>query len=95
MISSINKKHKCFQYAVTVALNQKEIKKDLQTITIIKIFINNYSFERITFRSEKDDWKKFEKNNETIAFNVLYTKKEKVHPAYVSKHNSNRDKLFF
>ena len=31
----------------------------------------------------------FEKNNVTIALNVLYAKKEKIYPAYVSKHNSN------
>ena len=36
--------------------------------------------------------KKFEKNNVTIALNVLYTKKEKIYPHYVSKHNSIREK---
>ena len=35
---------------------------------------------------------KFEKNNVTIALNILYAKKEKIHPASVSKHNSNREK---
>ena len=34
----------------------------------------------------------FEKNNVTVAHNVLYARKEKVYPAYVSKHNSNREK---
>ena len=32
------------------------------------------------------------KNNSTIALNILYAKKEKIYPAYVSKHNSNREK---
>ena len=36
--------------------------------------------------------KKIEKNNVTIALNVLYAKKEKLYPAYVSKPNSNREK---
>ena len=31
-------------------------------------------------------------NNVTIALNVLYAKKEKIYPAYVSKNNSNREK---
>ena len=40
-IIPINKKdNKYFQYAVTVALNYEEIKKDLQKITKIKPFIN-------------------------------------------------------
>ena len=46
----------------------------------------------INFSSEKDDWKKFEKNNVTITLNVLYVKKEKICPAYVSKNNLNREK---
>ena len=29
------------------------------------------------FPSERDDWKKFEKNNVTIALNVLYAQKKK------------------
>ena len=43
---------------------------------------------KINYPLEKDDWKKFEKNNVTIALNVMYTKKEK-YPAYVSEHNSS------
>ena len=58
----------------------------------IKPFINKYNWEGINFPSEKDDWKKFEKNNVTIALNVLHAKKEKIYPTYVSKHNSNREK---
>ena len=46
----------------------------------------------INFPSKKDDWKKCEENNVTIALNVLYAKIEKIYPAYVSKHNSNREK---
>ena len=38
-------------------------------------------------------WKKNEKNNVTIALNVLYAKKEKMYPDYVSKHIPI--KLFF
>ena len=33
--------------------------------------------------TKKDDWKKTEKSNETIVYNVLYAKKEKIYPAYV------------
>ena len=34
----------------------------------------------------------YEKNNLIIALNVLYAQKEKIYPAYVSKHNSNLEK---
>ena len=39
--------------------------------------MNKYNWEGINFPSEKDDWKKIEKNDVTIALNVLYAKKEK------------------
>ena len=44
------------------------------------------------FPSEKDDWENSQKNNVTIDLNVLYVKKEKMHPAYISTHNSNCQK---
>ena len=92
-INPINKKdNQCFEYAITVALNHEEIKKDLQRITKINPFLNKYNSDGITFPSEKDDWKKIEKNKVKNTLNVLYTKKEKIYPAYVSKHNSNREK---
>ena len=59
-------------------LNYEEIKKYPQIITKIKPFINKYNWEKINFPSEKDDWKKIEKNNVTIALNVLQNKKEKI-----------------
>ena len=43
-INPISKKDtKCFQYAITVALNYKDIKKDPQRITKLKPFINKYN----------------------------------------------------
>ena len=67
-------------------------KKDPQRITKIKSFINKYNWEGVNYPSEKNEWKKIEKNNVTIVLNVLYAKKENIYPAYVSKHNSNCEK---
>ena len=65
-------------------------------MTKIKPFTNKYNWKGINFQSEKDYWKKFEKNNVPIALNVLHAKKEKIYSAYVSKHNSNCErKLLF
>ena len=77
-INPVNKKYnKCFQYVVTVVLNCEEIKKDPQRITKIKPFINKYNWNGINFPSEKDNWKKIEKNNVICMLNGLYAKKEK------------------
>ena len=53
--------NKCFQYAITIVLNHKEIKKDPHRITTIKPFINKYNWEEINYSSEKSDWKKVRK----------------------------------
>ena len=79
--------NKCFQYSVTAVLNHEEIGKNPERIK--KPFINKYKWEGINFPSEKDDWKKFEKNKVTIAHNVLYAKKEKIYPASVLKHRKS------
>ena len=53
-INPINKKdNKSFQCAVTVALNQGEIKKDPQRITTINPFINKYNWDGRNFPTKK------------------------------------------
>ena len=67
-------------------------------MTKINSFIGRYNWEGINYPSEKDDWKKYEKNNLAIVLNVLYAKNKKISPAYISKHNSNheeKNKLIF
>ena len=76
-INMINKEdNKCSQYATTVVSNHEEIKQDTQKIKIKHSF-NKYTWERVNFLAEKGYWKKIEKNNITIALNVLYAKTEK------------------
>ena len=72
--STINPKNndcKCFQYAVTLALNLDKINTNSQRISKIKPFIEEYNWKDIDFSSASKDWKKFESNNE-IALNILY-----------------------
>ena len=87
-----NQDNKCFQYAATVALNYDEIKYRPERISCIKPYINKYYWERINYPSKIDDWKNFEKNYPTIALNILYANEKEILPAYISKHNSTRQK---
>ena len=94
--STINPKNnddKCFQYAVTLALNVHKIKRDPQRISKIKPFIDRYNWKDINFPSTSKDWKKFELNNE-IALNILYVphNTRKIQVAYNSKQNLTCDK---
>ena len=94
--STINPKNnddKCFQYAVTLALNLDKIKKDPQRISKIKPFIEKYNWKDIDFPSTSKDWKKFECDNE-VALNILYVpyNTKKINIAYKSKNNLTRER---
>ena len=49
---------------------------NLERVSNIKPFTNTYSWKRINHTSKIDDWITFEKNNPTIALNILYIKKK-------------------
>ena len=87
-INPINNDYKCFQYAVSLALNLDKIRKKSQRISKIKPFIDQYNWKDIDFPSFSKDWKKFQLNNE-IALNILYVSHNtrKINVAYKSKHN--------
>ena len=70
-INPKNNDHKCFQYAVTLALNLDNIDNHPERISKIKPFINQYNWKDIDFPPTNKDWRKFELNNE-IALNILY-----------------------
>ena len=80
---------KCFQYTAAVALNYEEIKQNPERASNMKPFINRYNWKGKNYPSKIDDWKTFEKNDPTIALNILYIKEKELCPAYISKTNSN------
>ena len=71
-----------------MALNQEQIKKGPQRITKIKPFIDQYNWKEIDF-PPKNDWKKFELNNNSIALNILCVpdNTEEIRHASKSKYN--------
>ena len=88
--ATINPKHidgKCFQYAITAAFNCEQIKSYSERISKIKPFTEQYNWKEIYFQTHKKYWKKFEKNNKTIALNFLYVphNTEKIRHAYMSQ----------
>ena len=76
-----NNNNNDFQNALDDALNYQTIEKDPQRISKLKPYINKYNWEGINFPAGSKEWQKFERNNDTIALNVLYveqnTKKNK------------------
>ena len=89
-----NKKHdKCFQYALTVALNYEKINNNHQRISKTEPFVHQYNWNEIDFPSTGKDWKKSESNNTSIALNILYVphNTEKICHACKSKYNLTRE----
>ena len=83
----------CFMYAVTIALNHKEIGKNPDRISKKLIeHIPKYNWDYIDFPASILDHKIFEKNNEDIALNILYVPydTEEIRPEYISKYNFSR-----
>ena len=97
-INPKNNDNKCFQYAVTLALNLDNIDNHNldnhpERVSKIKPFIEKHDWENIDFPSTSKDWKKFESNNE-VALSILYLpyNTKKINIAYKSKNNLTREK---
>ena len=87
IINLKNEDDKCLQYAASAALNYEEIESHPERVSNIKPLMNKYNQEGINYPSKTDDWKTFEKNNPTLALNILDVKEKEKLPAGISKHN--------
>ena len=87
--AAINPKNKnddkCMQYAISAALNYKQIGDHPERISKIKPFIKNYDWKGINFSSHKKDRNIFLKNNNSIALNILYVpyNTKQIRPVYI------------
>ena len=52
-------------------------------------FYDKYNWKGINYQSEKDHWRKFQKNSPKRALKVLYIKDINTYIAYFSKDSSN------
>ena len=81
-----NKDNKCFKY-------HQNTENHPERISNIKHFINQYNWKGTDFPAGIKDWKKFERNNETIALNILSIphNTKAINFAYKSKYNRKRE----
>ena len=71
-INPKNEDDRYFEYSIVVALHQKEIKNHPERISRFHHYFSwDYNLENIEFPAGIKDWKRFEKNNETVALNIL------------------------
>ena len=83
-----------FQNALDNAWKYQTIEKHPERISKLKSYINKYNWEGIEFPAGLEDWKKIERNNKTIALNVLYIPQntKTISVAYRSEYNNKRKK---
>ena len=87
------KDNKCFQYPTIVALHHQDIENHPEGITNIEPNIVLYNWEIIEFPAGIKDWKKFVRNNKTIALNILFVphNEKTINLAYKSRYNHKRE----
>ena len=80
---------KCFQYSINVALHHQDMENHPERITNIGPHTGLYNLEGIELPAGIKDWKSFERNNKTIALNILFVphNEKTINLAYKSKHN--------
>ena len=83
-----------FQNTLDDALNYQNIKTNPERISKLKPYINKYNWKGIKFPARPEEWIKFERNNKTIALNVLYIPRntKTISVAYRSEYNNKRKK---
>ena len=83
-----------FQNALDDKLNYQNIERNPQRISKLKPYINKYNWEGIKFPAGPKYWKKFERHNKTIAFNILFVphNAKTIRVAYRSEYNQKREK---
>ena len=93
IINSKNVDDRCFEYSVVAALRHKKIKSHPERIQgNHHLFSCDYNWCGIDFPAGIKEWKRFEKNNETIALNILQVPHDeiKITHAYKSEYNHTR-----
>ena len=89
-VNAKNKDNKCFQYAITAALSHQNINHNPERISNLKPFTDNYSWKDIEFPSTSKGWRIFERNNKTIALNILFVPYKKNTSKQNTKKANNR-----
>ena len=80
-----------FQNALDDALNYQNIERNPQRRSKLNPYINKYDWEGIEFPARPKDWKRFERNNKTIALNISFIphNAKTIRVAYRSEYNHN------
>ena len=83
-----------FRNALDDALKHQTIKINPERISKLKPYINKYNCEGIDFPAGPEELQKFERNNKTVAINIIFIQRntKTISVAYRSGHSNKRKK---
>ena len=83
-----------FQNTLDDALNYETIETHPKRILKLKPCINKFNWKGIKFPAAPEEWIKFEQNNKTIPFNILFIQHhtKAIRVAYRLEYNNKRKK---
>ena len=81
VINLQNKDEECFKWAVIAALHHEEIKNNIERISLLRAYENQYNWKGLEFPLLIKKIDKFEKSNADIAVNVLFSNKKNIYTA--------------
>ena len=76
VINPQNKDQECFKWAVIEVLHDKWSKYHSERISLLRAYENQYNWEGLEFPASIKKIDKFEKNNPSMAVNVLFSNKK-------------------
>ena len=92
VINPINDKkgnNKCFDHSITLC-KHNEMGTNYNRINEIELFLKNFNFKNINYPLEKEAYETFEKNNESVALNILKSDDENKKVSYLFKSRNKR-----
>ena len=83
-----------FKRCLVDALNYQNIKRNPERISKLKLYINKYNWKGVKSPAGTKEWIKFERNNKTIALNLLYMphNTKTITVTYRSEYNNKHKK---
>ena len=76
VINPQNEDEECFKWAIIAALDHEEIKHNLERISLLRPYENQYDWKGLEFPLSIKKIDKFERNNPAMAVNVLFSNKK-------------------
>ena len=85
---------KCFDYSIVLSAHNGKMGDNYNQLYKIKPYFKSFNFENINYPLKNEDYKTFEKNNESIALNVLKANENQDDNLFKCSHDNRENKVY-